>query len=313
MRRRCSVSHLRFALLMAIVCIGCTQDFPKFTPYTGWQQADSSVPSISEIACNNLDDDRDGLVDEFIPSECSGGLGLCAGTGVFACRFESDGTSVVYCDYEGAQAALEEACDNGLDDDCDGRADERCGCVEGSSQPCYTGDRSTIGQGECREGSQICLNGSFGDCGGELVTRQDESCNGLDDDCDARTDEGMFSCRTECGMGLGRCEVSEMGRARIIDCSAPQPTTEVCDNLDNDCDGRIDEDLRLDDTQCPSVGNCLAEQVCVGGRLMCQTPPNSMCNCEQLSIGEGQYHLCRDEMLQKRLPEVDAKPKAMVI
>ncbi len=65
-----------------------------------------------------------------------------------------------------------------------------------------------------------------------------ESCNGRDDDCDGRVDEGVTrSCSTECGSGTQSCSAGSFGA-----CSAPTPSPETCNGADDDCDGAADED-----------------------------------------------------------------------
>ncbi|MEZ4252397.1 MAG: sialidase family protein [Polyangiales bacterium] len=82
-----------------------------------------------------------------------------------------------------------------------------------------------------------------------------EICNGTDDDCDTRTDEGLTrACSSSCGSGVETCS---MGSFR--GCTAPTPGTETCDNLDNDCDGRTDEG--------PITMACLT--ACGGGIATC--------------------------------------------
>ena len=59
------------------------------------------------------------------------------------------------------------------------------------TEPCYTGPDGTAGIGACEMGVRTCdfrELGGFGDCVGDVVPR-DEACNGVDDDCDAQTDE----------------------------------------------------------------------------------------------------------------------------
>jgi len=72
-----------------------------------------------------------------------------------------------------------------------------------------------------------------------------ETCNGQDDDGDGQTDEG-FPVGGPCAVGIGECEASgeflcTNGGDRI--CSAlPGPEVdEICNGLDDDCDGTADE------------------------------------------------------------------------
>ena len=95
-----------------------------------------------------------------------------------------------------------------------------------------------------------------------------EICDGRDNDCNDRVDEGDFGpppgaadqCRTNlpgvCALGMWVCQGGEM------ECisSERQQRQEVCDLLDNDCDGHVDESVRN------ACGRCglLAPEVCDG-------------------------------------------------
>ncbi|MCA9602604.1 MAG: hypothetical protein KC417_11290, partial [Myxococcales bacterium] len=56
--------------------------------------------------------------------------------------------------------------------------------------------------------------------------------------CDGVVDNGVptQACQTACGSGVQTCSGGQYGA-----CSAPQPSTEVLDGKDNDCDGKVDE------------------------------------------------------------------------
>ncbi len=185
--------------------------------------------------CNNVDDDCDGLVDEGLKRACGSSVGICR-TGTETCAAGNWGTCV-----GGASAGIE-TCDGTLDENCNGTVDEGCGCVAGTVRKCG----STVGQ--CRQGDQTCkTDGTWGDCVGETKPIA-ELCNGLNDDCDAETDEGC-DCITgtmrACGSLVGACKQGKEtcdAFGKWGPClGGVQPSSETCNAIDDDCDGPVDE------------------------------------------------------------------------
>jgi len=187
--------------------------------------------------CDNQDNDCDGFIDEGNPGggvPCSTGLpGICA-SGVTAC---SDGSIV--CDAN--NEATTEVCD-GLDNNCNGVIDEAPGGGP-ITRACYTGPAGTQDIGVCMGGVQTCSGGDFGVCAGEIRPSA-EVCDGLDNNCNGNIDEGNPGGGVACASGLaGVCAagttICDDGATRCVANLAP--SAEICDGLDNNCNGVIDE------------------------------------------------------------------------
>ncbi|MCA9580666.1 MAG: putative metal-binding motif-containing protein, partial [Myxococcales bacterium] len=164
-------------------------------------------------------------------------------------------------DIEGALEAvankvMTETCD-GHDNDCDGFVDEDFD-VDGDS---YTtcGTRTTGGPGQpVDNGAADC-----DDRDGTTFPGAKEACDGRDNDCNGTSDEGCgctFGDERPCGTAEGTCsvgrQVCEGGAwSECRDGVAPA-AVEICDGLDDNCNGQIDDGAVCD------AGDTCFEGVC---------------------------------------------------
>ncbi|TNE49699.1 MAG: LamG domain-containing protein [Deltaproteobacteria bacterium] len=155
-------------------------------------------------------------------------------------------------------------------------------CQDGHQKTCYTGSGSP--QGVCRSGKQFCENNKWGPCVDEVTPKDSEECNGLDDNCDGTVDEGC-DCKPgatkPCYTGPAGTEGKGLCKEGSLTCDSSgkwgacqgsvAPTTEECNNADDDCDGTVDEELTQPCYSGPQgtqdVGRCKAGQKkCVQGK-----------------------------------------------
>jgi hypothetical protein len=129
-----------------------------------------------------------------------------------------------------------ELCNN-KDDDCDFKVDED---VVPTSNNCNQ-------VGVCAGAVPVCMNGSFACRYGEKFESTEQSCDGLDNDCNGRVDESFAMLGNSCDVGVGACKTTGVWRCNAsgkgLSCDAkPAPgVDEVCNGKDDDCDGMIDE------------------------------------------------------------------------
>jgi hypothetical protein len=239
-----------------------------------------------DCACEaaNRDQDGDGAAncDELCPFDGQKkSPGMC-GCGAAETDGDADGTPdcIDACpsdpDKQGAGS-----CGCGVaesDTDLDGIADcvDRCSTTNESS---YAPD-ATCGVGYCRQNNEpsSCVAGKETSCqAAPLLSSMDSTCDGVDDDCDGATDEDFASAPTTCGVGACLRQGAAGGMRTCMggvvrdSCVPGMPAASdiVCDSIDEDCDGAVDEDVPTMVTTC-STGACAANGVraCVGGAMV---------------------------------------------
>jgi hypothetical protein len=224
-------------------------------------------PGASE-SCNNVDDDCDGDVDEgvelalYVDQDRDGfGTGVPSG----GCEV-SAGLATVGGDCDDLAShrnpAAAEVC-NQEDDDCDGLVDD-----EALDPTLWYADADNDGYGDidstktgCEAPALHVANSSdCNDANPDVAPGQLESCNGIDDDCDGVTDNGATDAITwfedSDGDGYGTSVTGTLACASPLstgfaaldgDCNDTNPhvfpsAEELCNVIDDDCDGDIDED-----------------------------------------------------------------------
>tara|TARA_X000000950_G_scaffold200081_3_gene240898 strand:- start:148 stop:1182 length:1035 start_codon:yes stop_codon:yes gene_type:complete len=134
----------------------------------------------SDEYCDNIDNDCNGEVDDFVLDTGNGEL---CGSPVGECDYGSTQCVEGEMLCVGAIDPSDEICD-GLDNDCDGLIDD----ME-SLGYCYEGDEEDLWYGECHAGILVCEEGQEVCINQQLP--EEETCDGLDNDCDGFVDEEL--------------------------------------------------------------------------------------------------------------------------
>lgn len=184
----------------------------------------SIYPGATEICGDGIDNDCDAQVDEGCGTDVDG-----------------DGVTVEAGDCDDTDASIypgaTEVCGDGIDNDCDGTIDENCGTDA-------DGDGVTVEAGDCDDTNPAVYPGAPEICG-----------DGIDNDCNGSDLQGTTYYRDADGDGFGSFSqitnsctgpplgfVSNAADCNDFDLTVYPGAPEICDGVDNNCDGSVDND-----------------------------------------------------------------------
>ena len=268
--------------------------------------------------CNSIDDDCDDIVDNGLTfvnyyNDADGdgyGTGiatnLCSNPGAGFVTTDGDCDDTNNTIFPGAT----EIC-NILDDDCDAQIDE--------DLPLFTwfidSDGDGIGTGNYSESCAFwagyaTIGGDCNDNDATISPVANEICNNIDENCDGVLNDGLWIAAyiDADGDGYGDYGISVDGLCELTtgyvgnnqDCDDSNPgiyssASEICDGLDNNCNGQIDDGLPFAnyfidlDGDGYGAGNVF---------ILCSNPGpgyvtnNTDCNDNNVAINPGISEIC---------------------
>jgi hypothetical protein len=279
---------------------------------------DASIHPGAEEICDGIDNDCDDEVDEGMLStwyaDGDGDGWGDDGAPTEACDAPSGAVERPGdCDDGNAESHPEapERC-NGLDDDCDDLIDE-------DLQEIWYRDGDGDGYGDADSSLESCDPGpgwvddnlDCDDGDAEIRPGVEERCNDRDDDCDGAVDEGLERAwyqdadgdghgdpeeeRVDCEPGTGWVTAAEADDCDDANSDIFPGADELCDTVDNDCDGTVDEDDAIDASTWHRDGDGDGYGDPTSTTLACAQPSGYLEDATDCDDGDDDVHPGADE------------------
>ena len=256
------------------------------------ENCDNDLNGINATGCTKFYHDGDGDGWAVSLAQC-----LCTPSGAYKI---TDTKKLGDCDDTKATTnpAAKEVCGDGIDNNCNGTQNDpgATNCKNfykdndkdgygGSSAACLCvaeGVYVTPLAGDCNESDSTVNPGKTEICDGKDNNCKGGSDEGCDDDGDKWCDANMVTIGQPgvCPNGGGDCDDSK---------STVHPgVTEICDNIDQDCDGTADNECDADND-----GYCDKNKTVVGTPAVCNKGLND-CDDANALVNPGKSEICDD-------------------
>ncbi len=284
---------------------------------------DETLTSVNDSTCLRVGACK-GDASKNIKTVCKAGKWTCDYAKVAKIEFDKDqkctaGEAGCHCPGLGTACfKLHEFKCDGVDNDCSGKTDEDFYYSDtvagGKKVKRFYGKGETLcGTGVCDKGKVVCNSKGTDLTCSTLVQVKTEICDYKDNDCNGLTDDAMTVSDSNCKLlgvctksnvkaicknGTWECDYSgvknyEGPTKRLCGftdtkCKLGGSIEKSCDALDNDCDGKADDDFDFEDIvvggkkAVRKKGEQCGTGVCSGGKVKC-TSDKAKLFCDSLS------------------------------
>ncbi len=297
--------------------LACSQPDGYAATSTDCNDANAQIyPSAPEL-CNGIDDNCNGIIDEgcatltFYRDADSDSYGYAASSTQATSQPSGYVANSTDCNDANAQIhpGTQELC-NGIDDNCNGVVDEG---VKSTFYLDADGDnygRLASTTLACSAPSDYVTNSTdCNDTAAAIHPGATETCNGIDDNCNGTIDEGCATStyyrdadEDSYGNAASSTQATSQPNGYVTnssDCNDSNDqihpgATELCNGIDDNCDGVIDEGVKLTfyhDADSDSYGNLASTT------LACSAPTGYVaistdCNDLNANVHPGVIELC---------------------